>query len=365
MFDHAGRLEDLTEAIEASADYSDEELQSIVKNTTRTITKEEQEKNISNEIKSVQDEIQSIETSIANSSDYLNSYKRKKSPSIKYKRRDEKGKYVHEEKGTNASREAHIQFVEDEIEAKEKRIEELNQRLTDLQKQSSSINEKSVGPFIDNNGNPMYATAKGKQEMINKLKQNHEDIINTINNYKEIKDEITLKVGQQLSDEQLEELTWMKSQIGNWAKRAGEMSGEVKDIIGNVLGRLESQKRVAEAIREREGSASTDISKNYRKADDVIQSITKAIETLNIVRSLDNETMAATLAQNPNILEGLKVQIDKLDNNVLSADDKENVLKKLNDLSRLGNASRIYQNKFMEYLFNPQKQAEDHAKVDK
>ena len=138
MFDHAGRLEDLTEAIEATADYSNEELQSIVKNTTRIITKEEQEKNISNEIKSIQDEIQSLETSIANSSNYLESYKRKKSPSIKYKRRDEKGRYIHEDKGTNASRETHIQFVEDEIEAKEKRIEELNQRLTDLQKQSSS-----------------------------------------------------------------------------------------------------------------------------------------------------------------------------------------------------------------------------------
>lgn len=364
MFDHAGRLEDLTEAIEATADYSNEELQSIVKNTTRIITKEEQEKNISNEIKSIQDEIQSLETSIANSSNYLESYKRKKSSSIKYKRRDEKGRYIHEDKGTNASRETHIQFVEDEIEAKEKRIEELNQRLTDLQKQSSSTNEKSVGPFIDNNGNPMYATAKGKQEMINKLKQNHEDIINTINNYKEIKDELTLKVGQQLSDDQLEELTWMKSQIGNWAERATAMSGEVKSAIGNVIGNLYSLLKFNQQVRDFEGQSHADLTDRYKQADKNVRAIEGAINTLNMVRGLDDKALAHTLATNPKFVDGLVKEINEVDETVLSADEKEGITTKLNDIVKLGNASKTYNAKLKEYLENPQKQAEDHTRAD-
>ena len=217
-----------------------------------------------------------------------------------------------------------------------------------------------VGPFMDKDGNPM-----GKEDMIAELTKQRDEILGTIDEYVKTRNKLDSETGQRFTDEQLDELTWMQTQLGNWAKRAGEMSSQVKDVIGNVIGKLESQMRAAEAIRAHEGMAHADLSENYRRADRVIQSITKAIDNLNLIRSLNNETMAATLAQNPNILEGLKEQINKLDNYVLSANDKESVLKKLDDLLRLGNASRIYQDKFAEYLFNPKKQEEDHAEADK
>lgn len=220
--------------------------------------------------------------------------------------------------------------------------------------------EVKVGPFMDKTGNPM-----GKEDMIAELTEQKDEILGTIDEYVKTRNKLDSETGQMFTDEQLDELTWMQTQLGNWAKRAGEMSGQVKDVIGNVIGRLDSQMRAAEAIRTHEGMAHADLSENYKRADKVIQSITKAIDNLNLIRSLDNETMAATLAQNPNILEGLKEQINKLDNNVLGANDKESVLKKLDDLLRLGNASRIYQDKFAEYLFNPKKQEEDHAEADK
>lgn len=220
--------------------------------------------------------------------------------------------------------------------------------------------EVKVGPFIDKNGNPM-----GKEDMIAELTKQRDEILGTIDEYVKTRNKLDSETGQRFTDEQLDELTWMQTQLGNWAKRAGEMSGQVKDVIGNVIDRLDSQMRAAEAIRTHKGMAHVDLSENYRRADKVIQSITKAINNLNLVRSLDNETMAATLAQNPNILEGLKEQVNKLDNDVLSANDKENVLKKLDDLLRLGNASKIYQDKFAEYLLNPKKQEEDHAEADK
>ena len=220
--------------------------------------------------------------------------------------------------------------------------------------------EVKVGPFIDKNGNPM-----GKEDMIAELTKQKDEILGTIDEYVKTRNKLDSETGQRFTDKQLDELTWMQTQLGNWAKRAGEMSGQVKDVVGNVIGRLDSQMKAAEAIRTHEGAAHADLSENYRRADRLIQSITKAIDNLNFIRSLDNETMAATLAQNPNILEGLKEQVNKLDNDVLSANDKESVLKKLDDLLRLGNASKIYQDKFAEYLFNPKKQEEDHAEADK
>lgn len=221
-----------------------------------------------------------------------------------------------------------------------------------------------VGPFVDKNGNPMYATPEGKQEMIEKLQQNHDEMTNTINNYLKIKDELDIKTGQQLSDDQLEELTWMKSQIGNWSERATAMSGEVKSAIGSVLGNLDSFLRFNEQIRDFEGQTHTDLTDRYRQADENVRAIQGAINTLNLVRSQDDKTLAHTLATNPKFVDGLVKEINEVDETVLSADEKEDITTKLNDIVKLGNASKTYNAKLKEYLENPQKQVEDHARAD-
>lgn len=221
-----------------------------------------------------------------------------------------------------------------------------------------------VGPFVDKNGNPMYATPEGKQEMIEKLQQNHDEMTNTINNYLKIKDELDIKTGQQLSDDQLEELTWMKSQIGNWSERATAMSGEVKSAIGSVLGNLDSFLRFNEQVRDFEGQTHADLTDRYRQADENVRAIQGAINTLNLVRSQDDKVLAHTLATNPKFVDGLVKEINEVDETVLSADEKEDITTKLNDIVKLGNASKTYNAKLKEYLENPQKQVEDHARAD-
>lgn len=221
-----------------------------------------------------------------------------------------------------------------------------------------------VGPFVDKNGNPMYATPEGKQEMIKKLQENHDEMTNTINNYLKIKDELDIKTGQQLSDDQLEELTWMKSQIGNWAERATSMSGEVKSAIGNVIGNLDSLLRFNQQVRDFEGQHNADLTDRYKQADKDVKTIEGAINTLNMVRGQDDSVLAHTLATNPKFVDGLIKELNEVDETVLSADEKEDITTKLNDIVKLGNASKTYNAKLKEYLENPQKQAEDHARAD-
>lgn len=232
-------------------------------------------------------------------------------------------------------------------------------------------NGELIGPYAkyaiknsDGSISSNFGNNDSKQEMIESLTQDRDKIMDTINEYEKIRNELDNKSGYRFTDEQLDELTWMKSQLSNWSKRAGEMSGQVKKAIGSVIGRLDSQMRAAEAIRTHEGMAHADLSENYKRADKVIQQIDKAVKNLDFIRNLDDEAAAATLAKNPNILEGLKEQINKLDDGVMSADDKKDIIKKLDDLSRLGSASDIYQKKFAEYLLNPTKIDEDHAKVN-
>ena len=221
-----------------------------------------------------------------------------------------------------------------------------------------------VGPFVDKNGNPVYATPEGKQEMIEKLQQNHNEMTNTINNYLKIKDELDIKTGQQLSDDQLEELTWMKSQIGNWAERATAMSGEVKSVIGNVIGNLDYLLKFNQQVRDFEGQTHADLTDRYRQADKNVRAIEGAINTLNMVRGQDDRVLAHTLATNPKFVDGLIKEINEVDETVLSADEKADITTKLNDIVKLGNASKTYNAKLKEYLENPQKQAEDHARAD-
>lgn len=232
-------------------------------------------------------------------------------------------------------------------------------------------NGKLIGPYAkyaiknsDGSISSNFGNNDSKQEMIESLTQDRDEVMDTINEYEKTRNELDNKSDYRFTNEQLDELTWMKSQLSNWSKRAGEMSGQVKEAIGSVIGRLESQKRAAEAVRQHEGMANADLSENYRKADKIIQQIDKAVKNLDFIRNLDDEAAAATLAKNPNILEGLKEQTNKLDDGVMSADDKKDIIKKLDDLSRLGSASDIYQKKFAEYLLNPTKIDEDHAKVN-
>lgn len=236
---------------------------------------------------------------------------------------------------------------------------------------SKDKNGDLIGPFSqyaskDDNGNIIanFGTEEAMNEMASKINKNKEDILNTIKKYQDIKDGLILKTGQQLSDDQLEELTWMKSQIGNWAERATSMSGEVKSAIGNVIGNLDSLLRFNQQVRDFEGQSSADLTDRYKQADKNVKTIEGAINTLNMVRGQNDKALAHTLATNPKFVDGLIKEINEVDETVLSADEKEDITTKLNDIVKLGNASKTYNAKLKEYLENPQKQAEDHARAD-
>lgn len=237
---------------------------------------------------------------------------------------------------------------------------------------SKDENGDLIGPFSqyaskDDNGNIIanFGTEEAMNEMASKINKNKEDILNTIKEYQDIKDGLILKTGQQLSDDQLEELTWMKSQIGNWVERATSMSGEVKSAIGNVIGNLDSLLRFNQQVRDFEGQHNADLTDRYKQADKNVKTIEGAINTLNMVRGQDDSVLAHTLATNPKFVDGLIKELNEVDETVLSADEKEDITTKLNDIVKLGNASKTYNAKLKEYLENPQKQAEDHARADK
>lgn len=215
-----------------------------------------------------------------------------------------------------------------------------------------------VGPFIDKNGNPMYSTPEGKQEMIDKLTQTRDEMLNTITNYTKIKDDIDVRTGQQLSDEQLEELTWLKSQIGNWQDRANQLSSEVKPTIGTVLGSMSQLADMYNSIKTEEGKAHAGLSDLYNSADKNERQIRKNMSILETVRGLDDKTFAYLLSSDPKLVEGIKSVIESPLSGV-TADDAQAFNEKIDDIVKLVDATGKYNTKLKEYLENPAKLQED------
>ena len=218
--------------------------------------------------------------------------------------------------------------------------------------------ESKVGPFIDKNGNPMYSTPEGKQEMIDKLTQTKDEMLNTITNYTKIKDDIDVRTGQQLSDEQLEELTWLKSQIGNWQDRANQLSSEVKPTIGTVLGSMSQLADMYNSIKNEEGKAHAGLTDLYNSADKNERQIRKNMSILETVRGLDDKTFAYLLSSDPKLVEGIKSVIESPLSGV-TADDAQAFNEKIDDIVKLVNATGKYNTKLKEYLENPAKLQED------
>lgn len=218
--------------------------------------------------------------------------------------------------------------------------------------------ESTVGPFIDKKGNPMYSTPEGKQEMIDKLTKTKDEMLKTITDYTKIKDEIDLRVGQQISDEQLEELTWLKSQIGNWQDRAKQLSSEIKPILGTMIGNWSQLEHAYSQIMAEEGQAHAGLSELYTRADEATGKIKKIISFLEVVRGLNDEAAAYLLANKPEIVEDIKSIIENPLSGI-TADEVQAFNEKINDIVKLTNATGKYNDKLKEYLENPGKLQED------
>lgn len=182
-----------------------------------------------------------------------------------------------------------------------------------------------VGPFVDKNGNPMYATPEGKQEMIEKLKQNHDEMTSAINEYLKIKDDIDIRTGQQLSDSQLEELTFIQSQINNWKSRRDNMFSQIEEPLR----------------------------KEFEQWD-LLEDLDRLSRSRNSKEFVRNLTPRAITE----IVEDILPESD------LSEVDKANIISAMDDMTKVQEGINIFNSKLKEYLENPQKQAKDHARAD-
>ena len=178
-----------------------------------------------------------------------------------------------------------------------------------------------VGPFVDKNGNPMYSTPEGRQEMIDKLTQTKDEMLSAITNYTKIKDDIDINTGQQLDDEQLEELTFIQAQINNWQER--------RDALF-----LQIEKPLREELN------------SWGLGESALTTLVSSRNSKQFIKRLT-----------PSVMEEIVTII--LPQSDLSATDISNILTAVEDMSKIQKGIEVYNSKLKEYLENPTKLKND------
>ena len=269
MFDNAGKLEDLKSLVQEGVNLSDEDINQLVDDTTTQKTADTSA--LEKQIDELQKEILEI------SSDS----RKRKNTTLEDRK-----------------------YLKEVLAAKK-------QRLNQLQEEINNPKQYNVGPFVDENGNK-----KSTEEVRQKLKENADQVLKTIDFYTKFKDNLDIRTNEVLTDEQLSTLTYLGTKSDDWRNRNSAMFDGIEPFITNMEG-LEGVK--------------------------------------------DGIELGQRLTKNPSLRENLKTRIDTTVANALDA----RVLKQfVDDIVKTSNGVLAFNKKLDEYLNNPQKITEQTQRVD-
>lgn len=186
-------------------------------------------------------------------------------------------------------------------------------------------------------------------EVVYKLTSNRDDILEAINKYQKAKDSIILSVGDKVTNEQLNELTWMKMQVEDWGERSKSVVDyKIFPLIDKIIEQL-----------------SLDLSSYtaYNESTPTIEefNINNNINVLNEIRTKKPENVPYILYKNPKIVDYLKslaVSQDIINDNQELID----TITGIDDVLKMVKSSELYNSKFKEYTSKPENLSKDNQK---
>lgn len=232
-----------------------------------------------------------------------------------------------------------------------------------IEKLLESTKDDPNNPFIDEKGN-----TKSKQEIKDIIEKQQKRINNLIDTYTKKREKLDLATKGTLSDEMLNERTWMELQIDDWNKRGTEMMGDIKSVASRLRGMLNMDRVDLENTLREEGKKGNGTpTEAYKKADKALQGLKTTIENIDYLLSLNDEEAV-------NILTGKRAEgflqvvqnmlQDPNYNSNIEPEVQADTLDKIKDIQRLAKAKDLYSKKLVDYYFHPDQQDKDHAKVD-
>lgn len=228
-----GKLDAFKSFVGYNTEYTDEELESIINTTTEVVDAQQQYQEDVQRSKNLQTAIEEVEAE-----------KKKAEGETK---QSKEGKTLQDVRDAQAQEEnsiytKRIKSLKKDKEALDKKIKAHE----DSQKNGteSPYREKAFGPFRDREGRAMNTTEEGKKAMREILERNKNNLLEGIDQYLKLRNDIDIESNGRLSDKELNTLTLMRYKIFDWDKRTMGMAEEVGKYIGQVLEGRESKEDI-------------------------------------------------------------------------------------------------------------------------
>lgn len=298
MFDSVGKLDDLVEMInQGLGDTSSENIESIIKNTGRQVSKDEQINQLTEQL--------------------------------------------------NANQQAQ----ENTDDASE--LVRLKQEEVDIQHKINTAKDYYISPYTDENGNKL-----SDEEIANQMNKAKTEFLDKINEYKQIKNDLIEASNNTLSDEQLNELIYLKSSLNDWKERGSSIRDNNKNTISKIIKQLTDVRTVINDANTKLTSEkdTKEYNSNKRKLEDIENTI-KVLELFN--NSENPDLLISDKSINVKALKDIAKNSLGID-----ADEYNRFDKDLNDLIKIGKARKSYKEKLIEYMLNPGKIDEAHTNID-
>lgn len=232
-----------------------------------------------------------------------------------------------------------------------------------------------VGPFaefatLDQSGTKVvdnFGDDTQMKVMADKLTKNRDEILKTIADYQTSKDELDILTGQKLSDDQLQELTWIKTQSKNWNERGKAIAKDrVRGVLSQLVGDTVQRRSSIREQKEKEGKTNVSRTELYDILSDLEKGQVTNQQVLDMLLGLNDETLFSVLGDNSQKTEALRKYFKKLAqlSPTVSPTDYENFKQGLDDMVKLFSGIKSFNSKLEEYLKNPETQAKELASVD-
>ena len=218
--------------------------------------------------------------------------------------------------------------------------------------------EVTTGPFIGADGNPMTP-----DQIRKKVAKSKNDVLNLMQKIEDEYDALDNSTNGRLSDEQLEQLTYMKLQIDDWRERTKSVGEDIgnffESIVKEFQTRLDSNKAILEASPNNETAKH-----NVDVLEKNIKVMQETAATLKGFTAL--ERMGAADHQQARRIFGQAIRnLDKIDQRGIDQDQKAKVTTGLQDLIKMSQSSEIFQKRRDQYLKNPDLMLNDRDEVIK
>lgn len=318
----AGHLEEFKALIGYNQEYSDDELDDIVKNTTT--------------IKTAQQQIAEDEQKLKLLQETYN--------------KEREAEKINEANSEKADRNRSNQAILAE------QIQELSDKL-DPEKRADNYKDKQEGPFLDQDGRALNSYDNGKEKMREVLEKNRTSLLQTIDDFLKVRNDVDIETDGQLDDEQISLLSYMKAKILNIEQRSIDMKGRLFDEDEGSLTALQEGykqeisflKSYIEDLQMLEDNP--DLERLLKGAQDKLKLLQFKHDRLEDMKNMDSETFQAYMTQSS--YAAFLIADVANTKNALEYNKRQEAGDLLRDIMVLAHEKIAYNKKLNEFLGNP------------